>query len=311
MKIPRTTKTQGKTNSALRLPRGTVVVWRAAAALLIAALLLPLSAAAGKRALVALGDSITYGYGLADRTSQPYPALVAEYYGMSLKNCAVNGYTARDIKKQLDADAEVSAAVKSADAVCVTAGGNELLDALFDTVQAGLPAGVSIDSASVFQVFASAVRTLTSEENAAKLKEALRREIDRFSEGFPALISEIRAKNPSALIITQTLYNPFLAMPRFAYAYLTDYAVYFDEINRIILSAPADITVRTDALFESAPGRYVNAAGYDIHPTKTGHRAIARLMIRALSGHSPYDRVYRINMQSGFRKSLRISCEVI
>ena len=87
MKIPRTTKTQGKTNSALRLPRGTVVVWRAAAALLIAALLLPLSAAAGKRALVALGDSITYGYGLADRTSQAYPAW-RRVYGMEFLKTA-------------------------------------------------------------------------------------------------------------------------------------------------------------------------------------------------------------------------------
>ncbi len=99
-------------------------------------------------------------------------------------------------------------------------------------------------------------------------------------------------------------------MPAVISANLADYAVYFYGINRIIHSTPADLIVETDAAFAKAPGRYINAAVYDIHPTKAGHRAIAGLMIRCLSAFSPYDRIYRINVQAGFRKSFRISCEI-
>ena len=60
---------------------------------------------------VALGDSITTGYGLADVDTEAFPVLVSGETGTTLTNLAVDGETSASLLKKMN-DADVSAAAE-------------------------------------------------------------------------------------------------------------------------------------------------------------------------------------------------------
>ena len=90
--------------------------------------LLP-AAHAAEKIYLALGDSITAGYGLADE-GECFAAIVAAEKGYTLINRAVNGNTAEGISMQLS-DPDVLIDVLSADVITITCGGNDLMGLVF------------------------------------------------------------------------------------------------------------------------------------------------------------------------------------
>lgn len=70
--------------------------------------------------IVALGDSLTYGYGV-DK-SQSYPAILAKKSGKKIINAGINGNTSADVLARLD---EIIA--KKPDLVLLGVGGNDVL----------------------------------------------------------------------------------------------------------------------------------------------------------------------------------------
>ena len=74
---------------------------------------------------VALGDSIAKGNGLAEDESC-YVDIVAENYGQTYSNLAVNGMNSEEFIEYLKTS-EVSDAVKSADVITVSMGSKDML----------------------------------------------------------------------------------------------------------------------------------------------------------------------------------------
>jgi len=78
---------------------------------------------------VALGDSISSGYGLEEGTLS-FAQQVAQDNGLELTNLAQDGETATSLLDKLQTD-QVSAAVAQADIITITVGGNDLMNALY------------------------------------------------------------------------------------------------------------------------------------------------------------------------------------
>ena len=109
-----------------------MVSWLSGA--LIGAMLLgatPVAAAGASHAerYVALGDSISSGYGLEYETEK-FTQQVANENHLSLTSLAQNGETSGTLLERLG-DPEVASAVAQADVITITVGGNDLLNALY------------------------------------------------------------------------------------------------------------------------------------------------------------------------------------
>lgn len=257
-------------------PRQARPVWGLiAAALLFGLLFRAFPCAASEKTLVALGDSIAFGYGLAAPERDGYPALLADFLGMSVKMEAVNGYRAENVLRKMET-AETAAALAEASAVCLSVGGNELLYPFSQALSAALPAGTAPSEANVLSAAAALLRVLSDEARYAALKEAVDANLAAFGEQYPEIVARIRRQNPDALIFTQTLYNPFdgtvlsAFVERFAYA--------FDEINRVILSVGGCVAAPVAEAFSGRSAELTNIGSLDIHPNRAGHRLIFSLL---------------------------------
>ena len=92
--------------------------------------LLPAGALAAPVSYVALGDSITTGYGLGEG-EKAFPQLLAEANGLDLTDLAEDGLTGAELSAALQTDKELQQAVAGADIITVTIGGNDLMNALY------------------------------------------------------------------------------------------------------------------------------------------------------------------------------------
>ena len=92
--------------------------------------LLPTAAFAQGKSYVALGDSITTGYGLTDEENDSFAALVANENGYELTNLAEDGTTSGDLLEVVQ-DEENSDILQNADLITITIGGNDLMGALY------------------------------------------------------------------------------------------------------------------------------------------------------------------------------------
>lgn len=92
--------------------------------------LLPARALAAPVSYVALGDSITAGYGLGEG-EKAFPQLLAEANGLDLTDLAEDGLTGAELSAALQTDKELQQAVAGADIITVTIGGNDLMNALY------------------------------------------------------------------------------------------------------------------------------------------------------------------------------------
>lgn len=256
-------------------PRPARLFWVLIAAALTLCLFFCASpCAAGERTLVALGDSIAFGYGLAAPERDGYPALLADFLGMSVKMEAVNGYRAENVLRKMET-AETAAALAEASAVCLSVGGNELLYPFSQALAAALPAGTAPSEANALSAAAALLRVLSDETRYAALKEAIDANLSAFGEQYPEIIARIRRQNPDALIFTQTLYNPFDGKALSAFGERFAYA--FDEINRVILSVGGCISAPVAEAFSGRAAELTNIGALDIHPNRDGHRLIFSL----------------------------------
>ena len=110
---------------------------RLIAALLSLCMLLgmaPLSALAAQPVYVALGDSISTGYGLDTETAgKSFVEQIAEQQELSMTMRAADGETTASLLAKLEnADGEVAKALEKADVVTLTIGGNDFMNALYE-----------------------------------------------------------------------------------------------------------------------------------------------------------------------------------
>jgi len=230
-----------------------------ALALVCALATIPAQAATQK--FVVLGDSISAGEGASDKETKAYAWLLAADKGFALEPLAVGGHKSSDLLAILANNARAVQAIRDADIIDLSIGGNDLL--------------------------ASNVITLVLRLLILKDASAVEPYIESFAENFALIVEQIRALNPDALFIVQTLYNAMEGVPLVADAYEVAVAklnqVYYDY-----LEAHEDAYVIADVhgAFKWRDGLVFRDR---VHPSDDGHAMIARVLTAVIDGAAPVE----------------------
>lgn len=220
---------------------------------------------------VVLGDSIGYGAGVLNSDEACFGKIVADTAGFEFKNDAVNGYRTSDLIVHLDKDA-IKADVAEADIISISIGGNDFLRG---------------DMANL-------------------IEEANNGDYSRFDEiaaefyvNFCTIIEKIKALNPDAVILVQTLYNP---------GYDSIKAVYQEGADRLNAGYRKYLAENRNAyeLLEVADAfvdhsEYV-AADY-IHPSAEGNVVIAGIVLQKLNSLGLTDKTEPVVNNEGIDQS--------
>lgn len=146
--------------------------------------------------VVALGDSLTYGYGATPQTS--YPAILAELTGWQVINAGVNGNTSADVLAR-------SAAIiaQNPDLVLLGVGGNDVLRRTESmTTKANITATIATIKAANIPVvliadphFSSSALFGKASDNPIYKEIAASEEIPLYSKGWSQVLSDDSLKS--------------------------------------------------------------------------------------------------------------------
>ncbi len=232
------------------------------------------------KSLVALGDSITAGYGLErnlNRVSrEAYPQLLGDEFGYRVTNLAVAGMTSGELLEMVKNNSRYRNVIEKADVIVVNTGGADLLHQLIMITETGTLNPVALQAA-IAEVLSNIGNTLT----------VIRTEL-----------------NTTAPILLYGLYNPlYEGHPAFEGTELT-----YTSLNLLISIATQGTYQNIDDLMETAinanivaftdiplsGGIYVDAfAAYNdqnkatllvdyVHPSRKGHMALFFAALKAM-----------------------------
>ena len=247
-----------------------------------------------------LGDSITYGYGL-EENQHNYGWYLGEYYGAEVENLAQNGLTSEELIDMLETD-DVQQAVKNADMVCLSIGGNDLLHIFTESLMgimlnggnSGIlgnlqtnsgaavdPAAIGIDEDFISNTAKTFIDNF-KKEAPAKLKPAA----EQAMKNVKAISEKLKELNPTGEIVMQTVYAPFDSSDEKlaeAMEQLNEFAAeYIDSmINEAIRANECDIA-DIYLKFSEKPRIYTNIDKMDIHPNYIGHMLIAEEIVETV-----------------------------
>jgi lysophospholipase L1-like esterase len=206
--------------------------------------------------IVALGDSLTTGMG--DNAGLGYVGRVKEKLAEAgdrpvrlLNNLAVNGYRTDQLLADLD-KASVADAVRKADIILFTIGGNDLFRYIREEIDV-------------------LAETLTGEE--------LRAAIPQPAERLGQIIDRLADIRPEALIVYVGLYNPFLDLDETRESSAA-VAEWNNRASQYAYKHPNVLFVPVADLFERDPVRYLYSDHF--HPNAEGYERMAERVFRAL-----------------------------
>jgi lysophospholipase L1-like esterase len=201
---------------------------------------------------VALGDSITAGYGVGSLFA--FPTVYGDFLrrhnpGLSVHNLGVNGLTTQGLLELLQYNRNARHLVSQASLITITIGSNDLLQFIRGSDQAMNTSQLPMILCKMGQILAK-------------------------------IGGLIRKLNPSAIVKVATLYNPLPASP---------YVQYIGQVQEVLNTA--NIMIMTWAkqygfvvvnLDREIRGRERSLIGPDYaHPNVAGYRAIAKASARA------------------------------
>jgi len=205
---------------------------------------------AGKRLVLVLGDSLSHGTG--DPTGKGYATDVADFLKrrgpIELVNLAVAGAESSDLR-ELVRSANVRSLASSANLILLSIGGNDLSHSL---------GGASAPGEALSAVAAARARLVGN---------------------LRAILSELRAANPSAPICVLALYQPFSGDAREIRVGASLVLAWSGLIGETALAFPNVVVVPVFDLFQGRPDRL---ASDRFHPNRDGYRAIADRIVQAL-----------------------------
>lgn len=161
---------------------------------------------------VALGDSISSGYALEDPATQAFPALLAAEDETELTNLAVAGTTSDGLLEMLDDEAVIEA-VRDADVITITIGGNDLMDALYAYL-AESTGRTTDEMRNLLSGEGGALSLLTLARlvvatpdfpESQQLKQAL----STYAGNLDQILTRIATLNDGATVIVVTQYQPY------------------------------------------------------------------------------------------------------
>ena len=268
-------------------------------ALCLALSLLPASAlAAGgeQKSYVALGDSITTGYGLDE--AQSFAEQIAEQEGYTLNNSlASDGATSTDLLEVVRSEANADT-LKNADLITITIGGNDLMNALYAYLAEEYNKQNSDTSITAEDVKASLAGTLSEIPQVAMLRFAASKipdfpnstaantALSTFATNFSSIISAIKAANSTAQLIVVNQYNPYGHLTTGTGVLSLDLSAIDTAVRALntVISSSAESAGYTVAdvytKFKEAESNPCNASvslpsiNLDFHPNATGHGLI-------------------------------------
>ena len=255
---------------------------------MLASLAIPTQAATKPEFLLALGDSITTGFGLENYfegddayACDSYITLVANAMGLvpkeSYSNKAVNGATSADLLQLLP---DLSRQLDYADLIVVTIGGNDLLGAV--PIVASAVSGKNITSlGSAIEVLSAATpANFAALSNNANFQRQMGSVLTKFANNLAGIAEIIKTDASDARVIFLKQYNPmknvlgFGDFGNFADTLIAQINTSIDQVCAAsgfeVLDAPSVIDVNAVGL--------TNMLNYDIHPNAAGHLEIAKLL---------------------------------
>lgn len=161
---------------------------------------------------VALGDSITTGYGLEDG-DKSFAQQLAEAQGLALENLAEKGATSADVLEELK-EPGAQEFVENAQLITLTVGGNDLMAALYQYLARAYNEknpGANLDWEAVPEQILNGNLASFAAENLAKFINSDEHADARatFENNFLAIVENIRGLNPTARLIVANQYNPY------------------------------------------------------------------------------------------------------
>ncbi len=260
-----------------------------------------------KPVYLAIGDSITTGYGLLEGEKN-FPEIVAEKMGYTLINHAVNGNTADGIMAQMTDPAVQMAALK-ADVITITCGGNDLMHLLYQYVaniyNAVMPDPLKIQPDDILVILAdptepryqsvmlAAQTALAGNEQmgvAPFIESAdIQSAMGEYLKNMSTVLMGIKAVNPDVKIIVCTQYNPYkffdglfigmnTAMETGAQLLSTAISTY----SLLLGYQVADVYAAFSAHAENLCNADMTTMNLDFHPNAKGHEVIAECVIKAI-----------------------------
>ena len=253
---------------------------------------------------LALGDSIAYGYGLSNKDTESYSAIVKSKYNIpdsNFQNMAVSGMTCAEFYQEIQKD-NYTQAIKNVDLISVSIGSNEILElatsALSDIT--GIPANDPAFLEKVQKAFINASVTekarmlaaiysfFTSEETKVKIDEG----VSSYETNWRNSVNYIKSINPDVTLIATEFYNPYYELSLGSY----DLGGFCDEpirrLNTILHNqSNNEQEYRIAKIYDSfntTNPRITNvnisltAFNLDPHPNKTGHSVIATKIMDVL-----------------------------
>lgn len=213
-----------------------------------------------KESLVALGDSIPFGYNLGQNNQNPaktaYPYLIGAEENLRVRNLGIPGWQSEQLLDALENEQKYRQAISHADYVAITIGNNDLLQILRE---AGEESG---GNQALFQ-------QLLMQKLAA----------DDVFANITAAIAETRSLT-DAPIVLYNVYNPFQLNDPLHY--VAD--AILPGINQIFaaLAASSENVYLADAYSAYGDNQAAYVIQGDIHPTIAGQKVLADIGIAAL-----------------------------
>ena len=269
--------------------------------LLLCCGMVPASAsAAGTGSYVALGDSISAGYGLSEGEPS-FPERLAQSTGYALADFSSSeGVTSQALLETLS-QPEVADAVKNADVITITVGGNDLMNALYeylakasgtmtaDEIREGLENG-SFDMFTLMGLMQQLDGFPISSQASAALT-ALGANLSR-------ALAQIKGMNPDATCIVANQYNPYGHINNpFAADIVSTFEVGVQALNTTlarVAQAQGATVADVHGIFAASSANPCNAYftglddfSLDFHPSALGHQLIAEAVEQALPEPDP------------------------
>lgn len=256
---------------------------------------------------LALGDSIAYGYGLANRDTESYAQIVRQKEGISssdFSNLGVTGMTCEQFHSKIQTS-EYTNAIKNADLITISIGSNELLGIAKTGV--AQVTGVSMTSptflsdvqssftSSPLQApakFKALYEFFTSDET----KKQMNASVQSYKNHWNSSVSYIKSINPSTTIIATEFYNPYYEVGLANYSLGNFVEEFLSQMNVILHDSSNNESLYKIAKihddFNTTNPRITNvninirdlsSLNVDPHPNKSGHSIIATRILDVLS----------------------------